>query len=240
MTLQDFVSRWKGKYLDFDGFPPSNPYQCVDLARQYWKDVCKIAQPRSVKGASDFWTNYPTDPNLNQNFDRIDNAPNNHPNAGDVIIWSNKAGGGFGHIAICLSANASSFTSFDQNYPTGAPCGEYSHNYTHVLGWFSRKGASMGATVQVPSETFEELVRKSTAWDEHQKTPCMTVKEYNAQMASKQAEIDLLYQRIEQLETQIAGHTCPTTPQEDGWTLNGKTVTVISGNTTTTYNYKKD
>lgn len=233
MTLQEFISKWKNKYCDFD-----NAYgaQCVDLARQYWKDVSNIAQPKSVRGACDFWTSYQTDPTLNQNFDRIDNAPNNHPEAGDIVIWSNKAGGGYGHIAICIKADTISFTSFDQNYPTGSACQECTHNYTHVLGWFKKKGASMGTTVQVPSDTFEELVRKSTAWDEHQKTPCMTIAEYNAQMASKQAEIDLLYKRIEDLETQLA--TQP--PQETGWLVNGKTVTITDGNTTTTYNYKKE
>lgn len=97
-----------------------------------------------------------------------------------------------------------------------------------------------GSTVEVDSATFEELVRKSSAFDEHQKTPCMTVSEYNAQMSSKQAEIDLLYNRIDQLETQIADHKCPTVTEPDGWLVNGKTLTITEGNTTTTYNYKKE
>lgn len=232
MTLQEFISKWNNKYCDFD-----NAYgaQCVDLARQFWKEVANITQPKSVRGACDFWTSYPTDPALNSYYNRIDNAPNNHPNPGDIVLWDNKAGGGYGHIAICIKADANSFTSFDQNYPVGSPCSQWTHNYTHVFGWFTPKGASMGTTVQVPSDTFEELVRKSTALDEHQKTPCISVADHNAQMANKQAEIDILYKRIDELEA----HVCPTTP-DDGWKMNGKTITIVEGSKTTTYNYTKE
>jgi len=95
---------------------------------------------------------------------------------------------------------------------------------------------SIGSTVEVDSQTFEELVRKSSAWDQHQQTPCIPLAEHNAQLTNKQTEIDILYARIEELEA----HTCPTVPTDDGWVINGKTVTITEGNTTTTYNYKKE
>jgi hypothetical protein len=54
-----------------------------------------------VPGAADFWTNYDTDPILNQNFSKIVNTPEFIPQEGDVAIWNRKMGAGFGHIAVC-------------------------------------------------------------------------------------------------------------------------------------------
>ena len=129
MYLEDFLKKYNGKKIDYDGYYST---QCVDLFRQFNKDILGIAQPRGVNGAKDFWTNYPNDPNLYNNFDRIANTPSFVPQFGDVAIWGN---GTYGHIAICTGkGDVNRFESFDQNYPTGSACHYVTHNYSGFLG----------------------------------------------------------------------------------------------------------
>lgn len=134
MYFRDFLNKYMGKYIDYDG---AYSAQCVDLFRQFNKEVLGIAQPRGVNGAKDFWKNYSTDPNLYNNFDKIANTPTFVPQEGDVAVWGN---GAYGHIAICTGVgDVNTFESFDQNYPTGSVCKKVKHNYTGFLGVFRPK-----------------------------------------------------------------------------------------------------
>lgn len=129
MYLQDFLNENNGKKLDFDGHYGA---QCVDLFRCFNRDVLGIAQPRGVNGAKDFWANYPNDPNLYNNFERIANTPDFVPQFGDIAVWGN---GTYGHIAICTGeGDVKTFESFDQNYPVGSACHYQKHNYSGFYG----------------------------------------------------------------------------------------------------------
>lgn len=129
MYLQDFINKYNGKKVDYDG---AYGAQCVDLFRQFNKEVLGIVQPKGVNGAKDFWSNYSKDSNLYNNFDKIANTPSFVPQFGDVMVWGN---GTYGHIAICTGkGTVQTFESFDQNYPTGSTCHYVTHNYTGVLG----------------------------------------------------------------------------------------------------------
>ena len=127
MTLQEFFGKYEGRGIDYDG---SYGFQCVDLYRQYVKEVLEAKQSPPVPGAKDIWTNYLTDV-----FTKVSNNPDNAPRSGDVVIW----GEGicpFGHIAICSEpGDKYSFTSFDQNYPLGSVCHFQKHTYFSVIGW---------------------------------------------------------------------------------------------------------
>ena len=68
MTIDQFITKYLGKKVDWDG---AYGGQCVDLFRQYLNDVLNFPQPRGVVGAADFWTNYDSDPNLKNNFQKI-------------------------------------------------------------------------------------------------------------------------------------------------------------------------
>lgn len=125
MNLQEFIQKYHGKGVDFDGW---YGFQCMDLYQQYNKEV--VGGPHIPANASDVWTNYPV--NL---YQRITNEPNNFPNPGDVVIWNNNVGGGYGHIAVVVDATSISFTSFDQNWPPGSVSHLQNHNYNNVLGW---------------------------------------------------------------------------------------------------------
>lgn len=148
VTHQNFIVQNNNKFLDFD-----NKYgaQCVDLARFYWQEVLGVKQPRGVEGAKDFWANYSTDPNLNQQFDRIVNTPEFVPKAGDTVIWSM---GQYGHIAVVATDDntTSQFTAFSQNDPTGAPCKLVKYNYNNVYGVFRKKGNAMADMYGTPNQ----------------------------------------------------------------------------------------
>lgn len=128
--LQDFIKKYDGQGIDFDG---SFGNQCVDLYRQYVKEVVKAPQSPSVVGAKDIWNNY-----LSQYFDRVENTPSAVPRSGDIVIWGDKIGE-FGHVAIFIEGNAVKFKSFDQNFPVGTKCHVQEHTYKGVLGWLAPK-----------------------------------------------------------------------------------------------------
>jgi len=130
MTPDEFFGKYDQKFVDFDG---NKKYWCVDLYRQFVKEVFNFPQSPLVPSAKDIWINYLTD-----YFDRIDNTPINCPIKGDIIIWGTGAGAD-GHVAICKDGDKMQFTSFDQNWPLLSPCHFQPHNYNNVLGWLRVK-----------------------------------------------------------------------------------------------------
>lgn len=70
------------------------------------------------------------------NYSQIPNSPTAVPQAGDIIVWNNRYGGGFGHTGIATGeGDTNYFVSFDQNYPTGSPSKPVRHSYDGVIGW---------------------------------------------------------------------------------------------------------
>lgn len=133
--LLQFLAKWNNQPADFD-----NAYgnQCFDLYRFYCQEVLNIPQspPTGDRGAVAIWDTY-----LSDHLDRIEKNPNGVPNPGDIIIWD-KGIGQFGHVAVYIGGNTSSFVSFDQNYPVGSLCHLQKHNYNAVLGWLRPKSVS--------------------------------------------------------------------------------------------------
>lgn len=131
MSYQDFVNKYNGKPVDFDG---QLGIQCMDLYQQYNKDV--VGGPHIPSNAKDVWNNYPKD-----KYDRIANTPNGVPQKGDVMIWNGNVGGGYGHIGMFNEGNVWRFSSFDQNWIIkNAHIQE--HNYTNLIGWLHPKTQS--------------------------------------------------------------------------------------------------
>ena len=131
MNLDNFIKKWNGKPIDFDG---SYGYQCQDLYRAYVKGVLNVPQSPSVVGAKDSWTKY-----LPAYFDKIENTPDGVPEPGDIVIWG-EAYGPFGHVAIFVKGTAKTMTCFSQNDPPGALCGLKTYrSYRGVLGWLRCK-----------------------------------------------------------------------------------------------------
>lgn len=156
MTLDQFVKKYTGQFVEYHSYDPRAKYQCVDLANKYIVDVLGLT-PIIGTNAQDF----PSKKGNQWNY--IINTPSGVPEKGDLIIF--KSADGVGHISIFLQGSTSLFTSFDQNYPTGSPCKTVQHNYRNVLGWMRPKKESM-STITIEQKVFEELVGKASKFDE--------------------------------------------------------------------------
>lgn len=126
MTFAEFVAKYNGKAVDFDG---TAGVQCVDLVDQFLKDVFGITGVW-VQGAKDFYNKFASYPALVKTFDRIPNTRNLVAKLGDIVIWG---GGTYGHCAIADgSGNIDTFYSYEQNTtgkhePTTLICHQYNN-----------------------------------------------------------------------------------------------------------------
>jgi hypothetical protein len=110
MTLQEFIEKYKGKKVDFDGVYGA---QCVDLVRQYWKEVWQIQQPESVGGAQEFVTRYKEKPILQK---YIELAPRGvSPLPGDIVVFGSSSTNKYGHIAIFIDWVRGGMEVFEQD-----------------------------------------------------------------------------------------------------------------------------
>lgn len=100
MNIDEFINKTIKTGVDYDG---AYGAQCVDLFRQYTKDVLEIKKHTgAVEGAKDLWINYENLPEEMNYFDRKrDNAT---PMQGDVAVWDGTPGNKYGHVAIVICA----------------------------------------------------------------------------------------------------------------------------------------
>jgi hypothetical protein len=151
MIINEFVSRWNGKYCDTDG---AYGGQCMDLMHQYCVEILGI-QDLSVLAAPSaqlVWNNF-QNVKGHELFDKIENTPTGVPQEGDIMLWTNLP---YGHVAIFIEGDANSFKSFDQNYPTGSPCHIQAHTYANVGGWLRLKqNANQTLQVQIDALRLE-------------------------------------------------------------------------------------
>lgn len=123
--FQQFLNTYNGKFVDFDG---AYGNQCFDLVNK-WSTTLGY-RPFGGLYASGIYSQ------PQGNYSQIPNTPDAVPQAGDIIVWNNRYGGGFGHTGIATGeGNTSYFESFDQNYPTGSPAHLVRHSYDGVIGW---------------------------------------------------------------------------------------------------------
>jgi hypothetical protein len=142
ITLAAFVSEWSGIGTN----PDHNQYgfQCVEIANEWLKELGLAMLPWT--NAQDFDDKLKSD---TSDYVWIVNTPTNIPKPGDLVIWQGP-GLDFGHIAIFLSGDAMSFTSFDQNWPTGSLPHPQKHTYWNVEGWLHPKVLDAPAPVVAP------------------------------------------------------------------------------------------
>lgn len=160
ITFDNFIAKWTGQPVDFDGVYPN---QCMDLMHQYVYDVLGItnaavlAHPAAYQVFTDFTET--------QYFDRIDNSPTGVPQKGDIVLFNKTSSNPYGHVCVFIEGDANKFKSFDANYPTGSLPHVQDHTYGYCLGWLHPKGNAPTDSVMVDSKVFENLVRKSTICD---------------------------------------------------------------------------
>lgn len=147
MTIQEFVEKYKGKLVDFDG---AYGAQCVDLVRQYFKDVWELPkQPEGVIGAQDFYYKHNERPIQNKLCDCHSYIGAMLPPVGSVVVFKKASTNQFGHIGICLSADALGMNVFEQDGIANAKAIEEKRkqkgayikrwNYDRLVGWLVKK-----------------------------------------------------------------------------------------------------
>lgn len=144
MTHNEFIAKYSGKFVDYDNVWG---FQCMDLMRQYVRDVYGLSPYKVIPGAptaKECFKNFKD----NAYFKKILNTPTNIPKQGDLIFWGYypTVTGLAGHVAIYHGGDLYTVISFDQNYPTGSysklvkhGSGRWLHGFRGVMGWLRRK-----------------------------------------------------------------------------------------------------
>jgi len=133
--LKDFINKFINK--GGVGNTPQNKGQCVGLVNVW---VSELGLDHIWGNAKDLWKNY----NPKQ-FDFILNTPDAYPLAGDIVVWNEKMGGGYGHTAIATGVHKTEgkstdwFEAFSQNDPFGSLCVLKKYSYNNVIGFIRPK-----------------------------------------------------------------------------------------------------
>lgn len=106
-----------------------NRGQCVGLV-EVWLDA--LGKPHIPGNAVDLLANAPA-----EGYKVTMNDPTNYPVAGDIVCWNGTWGGGYGHTAVVIAANANELLTLEQNDPEGAPVNIGVHDYSGVQGWIA-------------------------------------------------------------------------------------------------------
>jgi len=137
MDLQEFVNKYKGTKVDFDGMYGA---QCVDLARQYFKDVWGfIKQPEGVEGAKDFYFNHDKRPIQKSLCDCVPFSGDEKPPVGAVVLFDKSAANKYGHVGICLAVHEDGIEIFEQDgfKLDGAKITKW--KFDRLVGWLVKK-----------------------------------------------------------------------------------------------------
>ena len=114
MTLTSFINKYLGTKVDYkdDVFKGDKSYQCVDLARQYIKDVKGLPQPPGLGvngGAKDLIENH-GEFNVTLDSELADYS------RGDILIWDASKTNKYGHVAILVAIyNTKYFVVLEQD-----------------------------------------------------------------------------------------------------------------------------
>lgn len=138
MTLEEFIDKYDGKKVDFDG---AYGAQCVDLFRQYTKDVLGIKEHtgpcQTTGGAKDLYLDYDKMPVEKKYFYR---SKQKNWVQGDILIWDSTPTNKYGHVAIYLAKiGAYDFLVFEQNGITQAGAQIKMRSRQNLLGYLRRK-----------------------------------------------------------------------------------------------------
>lgn len=136
MYFDQFMTRYCGKKVDFDG---AYGAQCVDLFRQYCKDVLDIPHTGSVDGAKDLYLKYADLPGEKKYFVRC--AKNAVPQYGMVAVWGPTPTNSYGHVAIVIcKLGASTLIVFEQNGILQDGAKIVRRDTKNLLGYLKLKG----------------------------------------------------------------------------------------------------
>jgi hypothetical protein len=134
MSFKEFVKKYENKTVDFDG---SYGGQCVDLFNQYIKEIWGINEPIKEFPVASAYQLYDM-ATKKSNFVCQLNGPNDVPQEGDVIIWTQGVGP-HGHVGLYVSGDVMNLKVFEQNWNNVQKCVINDHKYNNIKGWFRLK-----------------------------------------------------------------------------------------------------
>jgi len=219
MTTDQFVAKYEGKTIGF----PGTDYlgECLSLCKQYIQEMYNIYPPASgCNGARCYWSLFPHP--LGTVLKKIPNTPTLVPQKGWIAVWDENTGGGYGHIAIVLSASVDNFVSLDQNW-NGRHAHKVTHDYKHVYGFLApiKEGEDM-----ISQEEYDKVrLERDKNWGLYQ----TQLKE----VARITAEINQLTVELKECEKPVVD--TGIAPVVKGWENNGLQVRVGDK----TFNYSK-
>ena len=112
MTFSDFVIKYTGVKVDFDGCYGA---QCVDLPRMCWKEVYNIKEHTggcaTSGGAKDLFLDYDKMPLEKKYFKKV----TSNFKAGDALVWSSTDKNPFGHTALFVGTFDGYLVVFEQD-----------------------------------------------------------------------------------------------------------------------------
>ena len=124
-----FVQSFLGKAGT--GTNAANSGQCVGLVERW---VTLNDHPAIPGNAVDLYANADAG-----SYAKTPNGPVNYPPKGAIVCWDGTWGGGYGHCAVVLAANAMQLVVFEQNDPEGAAPLVATHSYGGVSGWLTMR-----------------------------------------------------------------------------------------------------
>ena len=132
-TFMEFVRRYDGTMVDYDGkYGP----QCVDLYRQYCRDVLGIPHTGCVEGARDLWRGYGGS-RVKEFFDMVSGTE--PARCGDVAVWDGSASNRYGHVALVVCGWGDSLVVFEQDGFRKDGARIRLRPKTNLLGYLRRK-----------------------------------------------------------------------------------------------------
>ena len=146
MKLDEFINKYINTKIDFDGVFGA---QCVDLFRQYCKDVLNIPHTGSCStsgGAIDLFLDYEKMPLEKKYFKKL--SANKAYNDiifkyGDVAIWNKTSNNKYGHVAIVIGkTDGKNILVFEQNGITQNGAKLSVRNISNMLGVLRFNGGS--------------------------------------------------------------------------------------------------
>ena len=209
MTLQEFITKYTNKKLDYDGWYGA---QCMDLMHQYIDEVLlNRHSPETLRApsAKQAFINFQSD----TLFEKIVNTPMGIPQEGDIMFWG---GGEWGHVAIYIDGDVNVFNSFDQNYPTGSSCHVQEHNYENVLGWV-RYREQLGSCEEIRLDRdYQE--REKIKYKEEARKQRIIIDELTDEIQAKNQDIERLQEDNAQKNatiTELTNQISTLTTQRD-------------------------
>lgn len=108
MTFDEFIKNYEGKQVDYDNAFGS---QCVDLFRQYSKEVLQIGEHTgAVVGGKDLYLNFDNMPLMKKHFQKVYT-----PHKGDIVVFNGTRTNKYGHVALVVYASRKTIVVFEQD-----------------------------------------------------------------------------------------------------------------------------